>query len=554
MHKLSHQSALSLGLVGIIVLLLPYFILGTNSFITIHDFLDSNPVHMKTILSLGLVGNPEGVIPVLDGVSSMSYVPLIPLDIKTILYMILPMYWAIVTNIVIVKVIAFIGMYVFCTKYLIKGNNLVALLVSLLFSMVPFYSDYSLSAAGVPLFLYAFFNLENKRNLILSYIVIAFFTCNSSLTLVGFFICLLWLAWILVKCNREHNIPKCHVFGLLIMGLLYLFVNISILYSFFFPSGVISHRIEFGNNGTILSSLLDLTQLIFLSQYHAGSFLAILVVCTSFILFALYGKGDKQIKILFYLYLSLIALIFVGTLVRFIPINIFRSFQFDRFYFFYPALCFLILAKALSFISNKKVVVYVVSCFVAIGTLAFDKEFRTNVASICGIHLQHSPSYSQYFDDELFSQIKAKCNSQDDYCCKVVSVGIHPTVAEYHGFYTLDSYVYNYSLDYKHKFRKIISKELEKDVNLKNYFDKWGSRCYIFSNELYETGNQYLFGKNDNIVINHLDIDLEALRELGCQYIISSVRIKNYDELGLFYKGRFTSPDSYWALDLYCLE
>ena len=65
----------------------------------------------------------------------------------------------------------------------------------------------------------------------------------------------------------------------------------------------------------------------------------------------------------------------------------------------------------------------------------------------------------------------------------MVSLGIDPAAALYHGFYSLDGYSNNYPLSYKHRFREVIAPELAKSEYLTDYFDDWGNRCYMFSAE-----------------------------------------------------------------------
>lgn len=247
-------------------------------------------------------------------------------------------------------------------------------------------------------------------------------------------------------------------------------------------------------------------------------------------------------------------MILIGRLLKFLPVGIFSSFQFDRFYFLYPTLCFIILAKSFSFIPQKKKLVLLLVCIIGMSNLAFDKEFRYNCGKLTGLWSSNKPSYKQFFDTALFKKIITNIHADDTYQCKVVSVGMHPTVAEYNGFYTLDSYVFSYSLDYKHQFRKVISGELKKNEDIKRYFDDWGSRCYIFSSELKEKGNQYLCSKNDQLEVKHLDINQKYLKELGCQYILSAVDIKNYRTLGLSLIGIYTNPDSFWNIKVYSLD
>src|SRR5699024_9806710 len=88
---------------------------------------------------------------------------------------------------------------------------------------------------------------------------------------------------------------------------------------------------------------------------------------------------------------------------------------------------------------------------------------------------------------------------------KVGSAGLYPSIALYNGFYCIDGYSNNYSLEYKHEFRKIIENELNKNESLKAYFDDWGNRCYLFSSEI---PFQYYFTKDSQVVIRDWDINI----------------------------------------------
>ena len=128
---------------------------------------------------------------------------------------------------------------------------------------------------------------------------------------------------------------------------------------------------------------------------------------------------------------------------------------------------------------------------------------------------------------------------------------MYPSVTEYNNFYTLDSYVFNYSIDYKHRFRKVIKGELEKSETLRRYFDEWGSRCYIFSSDL---GLKFLFSKTDNVSLSNLELNISELRNLGCDYIFSAVEIKNYKDLKLSYVNSYTTDQSYYNIRVYKLN
>jgi hypothetical protein len=543
-----------LGVMCIIAYMFPYFFLGEDAFITIHDFLDSNVVHQKQVIELGLIGNPDGELNILNGVPSMTYIPLIPIDVKNILYLIFPVYWAIVINTLFVKFVAFTGMYMLCKRYITPGKDICKFIVALLFMLVPFYVDYGISSAGVPLFLYCFLNLENRRDLLVSFILIVFFVCNSSLTLIGFFICFLWSGWIVYCWLRKKNTVKLHIIGLMLMILVYMFVNVSIIYNYFFSTGELSHRVEFVHDVTFFSDLKKYLMYLFYSQYHAGRFCAILIILFVVIEFSLNWERDSIVRRLSVVYVLIIFLMLAGLIMKSLPIQLFKSFQFDRFYFLYPSLCFILLAKALSLVKQRwfQIVLPISFVVVLVSTLSYDSEYIGNLKTIMGKD-NSNPSFRQFFDTRLFEEIKNQLNLKTPFSSKVVCVGMYPSVAEYNEFYTLDSYVFSYSLDYKHKFRKVIAGELEKDESLRKNFDNWGSRCYVFSSELKEKGNQYLCSKKDGIIIENLDINTRILKDMGCQYVFSAVDIKNYKKLNLEYVNSYTRDNSYWNIRVYKL-
>lgn len=155
-------------------------------------------------------------------------------------------------------------------------------------------------------------------------------------------------------------------------------------------------------------------------------------------------------------------------------------------------------------------------------------------------------SYRQFFSENLFNKIKDTIGEpQKDY--RVASIGIHPSVAQYNGFYTLDGYQNYYPLPYKQQFRKIIAQELEKSNIWREYFDYWGSRCYLFSSEIPD----FLSTKEKGRIITHLDIDIQAFKDLEGRFIFSAAEILNYKEDNLYLIGVFEDKDSVWRIFVY---
>ena len=86
---------------------------------------------------------------------------------------------------------------------------------------------------------------------------------------------------------------------------------------------------------------------------------------------------------------------------------------------------------------------------------------------------------SEYFQEEKYRVIYNELKMYQDNP-KVISLGLDPMVASYNGYRSFDGYVFNYELSYKDRFRPIIAEVLVKDINLKEYFDNWGNRVYVF--------------------------------------------------------------------------
>lgn len=159
----------------------------------------------------------------------------------------------------------------------------------------------------------------------------------------------------------------------------------------------------------------------------------------------------------------------------------------------------------------------------------------------------HDPSFKQFYAVNEFKKIDEYIGkSKSSY--RVVSIGLHPAVAQYNGFYTLDTYNNFYPLSYKHQFRKIIARELDKNKTIKKYFDQWGGRCYIFTAEL---GKSYEIKKNSQKKLHHLHLNTVVLKKMGGKYVFSAVPILNAEQDGLHFLKSFTDKDAAWKVYLY---
>lgn len=159
---------------------------------------------------------------------------------------------------------------------------------------------------------------------------------------------------------------------------------------------------------------------------------------------------------------------------------------------------------------------------------------------------RHLPTYKQFFAERQFNDIKSFIGERPDRY-RVISIGMHPSISQYNGFYTLDGFSRNYPLSYKHQFRKIIEGEFKKDKGIENFFDKWGSWCYAFTAEC---GS---FLEYDNSTkIEELDYNFDLFKEMGGRYILSVVEIEKKGNPRLRFLKKFDNySDSNWTIYLY---
>jgi len=236
----------------------------------------------------------------------------------------------------------------------------------------------------------------------------------------------------------------------------------------------------------------------------------------------------------------------------------FNTFNFARFFWLNPVVWYIIFGISLLILSRLKYGKAIVSVLI-IGQILFlfttyNIEYRHRLGLKNRIH--STLTYRQFYSEDLFRQIDEFIGKpKEDY--RIVSLGIHPAVAQYNGFYTLDIYGTIYPLSYKHQFRRILEKELEKSKDVKRVFDDNSKRLYLLSAELHndkKRGLTFARGitkKQGNLKINRLELNTAALKEMGGEYIFSAVEILNYAETGLSFEKAFENSDSPWKIYLY---
>lgn len=548
LYKLSRMSFLKkldyffiAGILIILICYLPIAVLRDSALLVTHDQLDGEV--LSYILSAKHLFDHD--IPELfDGALKTAVTPPAPLMVLS--YLILPYYTAFLFNYILIAIIAFIGMYLFLKEIL--NIRWIAFCVAVIYTMLPFYSVYGLSIMGQPLLLYAGLLLWKGKKIKKAFALIALFGVCSSLVLVGYADLLIFLSAILVCMVKDRKICWRMTASFLELLVIYVIMNAELLKEMLIGNeGFVSHKSELmAESMPVREAFRDM---FFNGQYHAVSLQSIIVyvaIIAFFVVITNYKYLNKTEQIhacqfsILLIYTILVALFYAFW--KFKPVvdlrnelgGIFSSFQADRFYWTYPAVWYIILAYVLYFITILwsgrclftigKIVNIVLIFFVGMNVWN-NSNVQINWNKLVDSDYSKSGylSWNDFYATDMFSEI-IDYIGKDTSTYKVGSVGLYPSIALYNGFYCIDGYSNNYSLEYKHEFRKIIAEELEKDDDLKTYFDEWGNRCYLFSSEI---PFQYYFTKNSKMEIEDWDVNINQLKNMGCDYILSTIKINN---------------------------
>jgi len=540
--------------------ILPPIILGEDAYMTIHDNLDGEFVYKFLLKESGQAFNysTDAVIPnVMNGIPRSAYRT--GFDITLLLFYLFRPYYAYIANHTIIHLIAFFGMVLLLRRHFLKEDRLLpaAVLISLCFAFIPFYSQFGLSVAGQPLLLYAFLNIREQQSRITDYLIILLFPFYSHFALVAPFILAFLVLIMVFDFAGSRSLNKPFLAAVALLAVTYLLVESQMLIAFFTNNAFISHRSVWNRWQDLnpASNLKRTFDLLMHTQYHTGTFPTIIILTSGIAAMVLMIARKKMNWRVILIAASILFICLVSGFHDWIVfmlgnrIAALKSYNISRFYFLLPTLWMILMALSIMELGRYKVLAPLVWCIVIAQlavTLNANDEYKYNVKLLLGRPIDQ-PTFRQFFAQQLFSRIDQYIKAPKD-SYRVVSIGLHPSIAQYNGFYTLDSYQVNYSLQYKNSFRRIIAPELNKNQELKNYFDDWGNRCYVFVDEL---GKGTTYSKNDAEKIRALELDTQALKDMGGKYIFSSVEIVNHQQNNLKFESRFSNVESYWDIYLY---
>lgn len=579
---LSHNNSLILvaGLIFSGILMLPYLLLRTGSIVTYHDQLDGeliNYILTAKHLFSGIDIYPE----IMNGLPSTGAVPPAPLFV--LLYVFLKPFSAFLLSQWIVYITGFLGMYLLIHK--LTSQHFVAGVTAVVFMLLPFYPVYGLCIPGQPLLLYSILCLyrqERRKTLYLALILL--YSLSSSLVLVGF-ACLLTLgtaALILTvrAIYKKARMPWSLWLALAILLAGYLTCNLALIRQVLFPAlEEVSHKTE------ILYSPQSFPES-FWAAFSSGTSYAeawpeaLLPACAFCLLFLITAllrhdrtlasymrKTLKKASCTFAFILSLCVLYAFYQSAAVVALrnsgrSALASFNLGRILWLLPTAWCILAGYLLSSLCPAHAAgrfcsflrrLAVLTVFSLWGFIIFSHSpLKLNISKLLKGNDYYALDWGKFFASDIFEQIEdAIGKPKDSY--RVVSLGIYPAAAAYNGFYCLDGYSNNYPLPYKHTFREIMAGELAKSEYIRDYFDNWGNRCYLFTAEY---GSYCSVEKKWNGGFHDLSLNTKKLKELGCEYIFAATWILNADELGLtlLRPEAFATEKSWYNIYVYTIN
>lgn len=570
-----HKNAvlLFLGCMAVSAMVFPCLILGEASYVEIHDQLDGEVLNYIYRAKYLFQGNriPE----FMNGMSKASMA--LPAPFGVIFYLFLTPFAAYVVMWWLELLTGFLSMFFLNLHLGIRAEA--AFFTALLFAYMPFYPVYGLASFGQPLLILCFMCLVEGKNKFWSLAGILIYAGFSSLSLVGY----VWVAaglltvLYLLLGRRDKRAAARGFIGWVTLLFTYILVNLDLLDSLL-GAGSGTHRQEMRllPSENILSGALELLlKGGAYSKVYSGA-----VLLTVFFLFSyqfMAGRGQRLfihaeekrvLRLLCGLFISVITGIILAVLwnceavvsLRKVIGGIFVYFQADRIYWIFPFLWMMILAcvfQLLWFLRDQQqnrilrggVVLIGLMLLLTEGLLILrDNTLNKNIRLLLLKNYRQVTWESIYMED-AFDEIDRVIGEDKDKS-SVVSLGIYPSVALYNGYTCADGYSNNYSLAYKHEFRRIMADELEKSSRVRSYFDDWGNRLYLVSAE---QGFNAMVGKDQGVVYKDLKFDLTAMKKLNIAYVLAAAPIEDSVNMGfeLLEGSPFRDDTSYYEVWVY---
>lgn len=550
-----------------------FFAFGESSMIAVHDNLDLFVAQFQMLKNTGTFWAHGAEVPFLGGITRDNLPS--EFSLYTMLYMVLPSYYAYVTGYLLKIVIALASVILlakdFCKEEYHKYKPLVWM-CGLAYGILNVFPAFGIPFASIPLVVYLVRKIC-KEPLVKWYVALFFYPLVSYFSYFGLFIlaymcvALLWM-WV-----KERKFPGRLLIAIIVLAVGYMACEYRLFGVMLFSEAqTIRSTMEAGsyNAPDIVRTMWEGFSV---GMFHAESIHTYLVMPVCLIYFV-YLNGSyilqKNVKAIVYdVYnLLMLTLVFNSVIYGLYYWESFRGliemlvppltgWQFNRTIFFNPfvwyAAFFLVLKRLYDMTSKCGRYVANVLALVAVLVIVFSGTryndfYHTSVNKAYELlkgKESDTLNYGEFYSVKLFEKAKADIGYEGEWS---VAYGFHPAILEYNNIATLDGYLGFYEQSYKDAFRKIIEPALERMPVTKDYYDTWGARAYLYSG----TDNSIVMAtRSYQVTDTDIYMNAEAFKELGGKYIFSRIELSNEKEAGLIRIGTYTEETSPYTLHVY---
>lgn len=522
------------GIIFIIILYIPFFIFGENSYLgSPADYLDSNAVWLKILSESGLSFSANSTpLPNIENQFRVSYGN--EFDFIYFLYKILSPFYALVVNSLLISLTGYISLLIL-GKYLCPKIDIILLvIVSLTFALLNFWQFGGISTAAAPIIVLILLKLLRYQRIhFFYYLFAAFYILYSNFIVYGMFLIFLLGIFTIYYSIAIKKINRSAFLFLVLLVIGYLITNYRFIMETVNPTFVSNRNIGIAGE-LIWKRGLETVITRFWTENGSHAPSRHQFIIASFFIYCITSffiplKNIKKTAALFCLiiftcFFSYFNINMFPGLIKALKLDFLFGLTLYRFYFFNGLLWYIILIFILEDLSiiDKKNISITAALFLLVN---FYTVLRINIPyqNIRHSFREYYFSFKDYYMIKEFKEI-SKLLPEDKSKYRVINYGFDPAAAQYHGFYTADGYFPYYEKSYKNKFRKLITPILNKNSELQIKYDSYMGQNFIFTDN-FVIGQQILqkYSKEPK----ELPIDKDAITELHINYIFSTIPLTN---------------------------
>lgn len=258
-----------LGLVVVLLFQLPAFLLwddvririedNLESFVAFHGWRGMHPEYQFVDIPVMLGGLPW---------AAYSHEP----SVITLVYLALPPLAAYYTNELLMRLIAFLSLYLLLNRITPKPRAIHAM-VALSYAALPYWMNSGASIAGMPAVMWAALTLledePGRRRMYGAYAIMGLYPVYSLLAYSGLFVLMVGGVWFLLAAGKRRPGARRLFLGLALMTAVYMAENAGLLLNTIAGGPWVWQRSEFTASRRLDQVIQEAVYLFFRSHYHA---------------------------------------------------------------------------------------------------------------------------------------------------------------------------------------------------------------------------------------------------------------------------------------------